>query len=262
MEWSRNMPRSRGFTLLEVMVAIGLMGIIMSLVWSTTSQSLRTKDRIEGRDQLFHSGEIALRKISDDISVAFLTTAAAANSGASTTGGTTSSTTAAPPLTPSPTLSTPTTAAPLTDLFKTFFIGEDRGDQDAIRFSSLSHIRLVKDSKEADQCRIAYEMIPDPEDTHLFNLVRREEPWLDMTTDVKADPLTLAEGVSKFNIEYYDDKRGDWVKEWSTEKVDWKDKLPFAVRITIEFPDPDDEKKTVPISTAVVLPLAAGPINQ
>ncbi len=232
----------RGFTLLEVMVSVGLLGVIMTLLWGTTSQSLRAKDRIEARDAIFHSADVALRKISDDVTAAFLSRATAPTAAA---GGTS----------PAPAPAS-TTVGP-----KTFFIGEDRGDQDQLRFSALSHLRLVKESKESDQSKISYEVVANPETPGTYDVMRREAVWLDASTEVEGRGYALIEGISRFNVEYYDDRRGDWVKEWSTEQLDWKDRLPMAVRITLVFQDPDDEKAEIPLSTAVSLPLAPGPIE-
>jgi general secretion pathway protein J len=233
----------RGFTLLEVMVSVGLLGVIMTLIWSTTSQNLRAKDRIETRDLLFHSGDVALRKISDDLVQAFLAR---------------NTVVGVPP--PAAGAAATTATAPAVT-FKTFFIGEDRGDQDALRFTSLSHLRFLKGSKESDECRVAYELVPNPEEPRELDLVRREQAWLDATTDVEGTAFPLVERIQKFNVEYYDDRKDEWGKEWSTEKLDWVDRLPVAVRITIAFADPDDETKSLPLSTAVTLPLSAGPID-
>lgn len=232
------MKGRHGFTLLEVMISVGIMGVIMVLIWSSTSQSLRSKDRTEARDLLFHTGQVALRKIADDVAVAFLATQSQASAG--TTAG---------------------TEASAETNFKTFFIGEDRGEQDALRFTSLAHMRLVRNSKESDQCRIAYDVVADPEEPRAFNLMRRQEPWLATTTEVEGRPFALAEGLLRFNVEYYDERKGDWGKEWNTDKVDWKDRLPLAVRITIVFADPDDETREIPLSTAVIPALWKEPIS-
>lgn len=223
------MKRSRGFTLLEVMVSVGILGMIMVLVWSSTSQSLRSKDRIEARDFVFHSGQVALRKLADEIAVAFLTKT---------------------PAPPSPLPGAPTAIAPTG--FKTFFIGEDGGDRDSLRFTSLSHMRLVRNAKESDQVRIAYEVEPHPEERDFFNLVRREQPWLDNTTEVRGRAFTLAEKIKRFDVEYYDERKNDWSKEWDTTKVDWKDRLPMAVRATIVFADPDDDEREIPLMISVM----------
>lgn len=237
------MNRSRGFTLLEVMVSVGILGMIMVLVWTSTSQSLRSKDRTEARDLLFHSGQVALRKISDDIAVAFLTKATTTTPAAGAT---------AP---------TPTAATAVPTGFKTFFIGEDRGERDALRFTSLSHMRLVRDSKESDQVRISYEVVPHPEERDYFNLVRREQPWLDDTTEVEGRAFTLAEKIKNFEVEYYDERKNDWSKEWDTTKIDWKDRLPMAVRITIVFADPDGGDREIPLMISVMPAMWNSPLQ-
>jgi general secretion pathway protein J len=232
------MRSQRGFTLLEIMVSVGILGVIMTLIWTSTSQSLRSKERTEGRDMIYHSADVALRKISDDVSAAFLVAA---------------STLAAPQA------GAAAAAAPQAAM-KAFFIGEDRGDADAIRFSAFSHLRLVRGSKQSDQCRISYEVVAHPEERGRYNVLRREEPWLDDRTEVGGRAFPILEGVASFNIEYYDERKREWGKEWDTEKLDWKDRLPTAVRVSVAFPDPDDENATIPLATAVLVPMSSGPI--
>lgn len=237
---------SKGFTLLEVMVSVGILGVIMVLIWSSTSQSLKAKDRIEARDLLFHEGQVALRKIADDIAVAFITKSPSASPAAPTASAT----------------GTPPTQAGAESEFKTFFIGQDRGEQDSLKFTSLSHMRLVRGAKESDQCRIAYEVVPHPEEARYFNIVRRQQPWLTNTTEVEGRSFTLAEKIMKFDLEYYDTRKNDWSREWDTAKVDWKDRLPMAIRITIVFPDPDDETLEIPFTTSVIPALWNSPLGQ
>jgi hypothetical protein len=227
------------------MVSVGILGMIMVLVWSSTSQSLRSKDRIEARDLVFHSGQVALRKLADDVAVAFLSRTSAA---------TPSSSTATPP-------PTPTAATAATMNFKTFFIGEDGGDRDALKFTSLSHMRLMRNAKESDQVRISYEVIPHPEERDFFNLIRREQPWLDNTTEVQGRAFTLAEKIKSFDVEYYDERKNDWGKEWDTTKVDWKDRLPMAVRAKIVFADPEDAEREIPLMTSVMPAMWNSPLQ-
>ena len=222
--------------MLEVMVAIGLMGVIMTLIWSSTSQSMRSKDRTEARDAVFHSAQVALRKISDDVSAVFLSPRAIA------TGTGTDVTTRTVP-------------------YKTFFMGEDRGERDSLRFTSLSHMRLVKNSKECDQTRIAYEMVPNPDDNRLYNVVRREQPWLGDRDEVVGRSFAILEGVLSFNLEYYDERKREWVKDWNTDAAENRDKLPVAMRVSVVFPDPDGGDRDIPFSTAVILAMWKNPIS-
>lgn len=245
------MKRTPGFTLIEVLVSVAIMGVIMTLIWSTTTQSLRTKDRVEKRDLQFHIGRVALRKLGDDLTVAFLSKAARAS-------------TASPEaIAPATEAAAATTAA--ASGLKTFFVGEDQGGQDSIKFTSLSHLRLFKNAKESDQCKVMYEVVTSKDDPQVYNLVRREDPWLDETADVKGREMVLISGIKDFDIEYYDSRRNEWMKEWDTQKVDWQSRLPQAVRVRLTFANPEDEEDTeeneIQMSTSVVLTLFESPIE-
>ena len=156
----------KGFTLLEVLIAVAILGVIMTLIWSSSSQSFRAKERTELRDSVFQNGRVVLRKISDDLAVAFLSKKVAGEGAGSE-------------------------QAAFTSGAKTFFIGDDQGAQDLLKFTSLSHMRLYKQAKECDQVKISYEVVPSDE-PGVYNLIRRADPWLDNTTDVKGSHSFLS----------------------------------------------------------------------
>lgn len=237
------MKSKKGFTLLEVMVSISILGVIMMLVWQTNSQTIRAKKRIDTREDIYHQGTVSLQKISTDVSMAFL-----AKIGITST------------LMPTPT-PPPTQTVIQGEEIKTFLIGEDRGERDELKFTAFSHLRFFKNAKESDQCKVYYEVVTSETEGGTYNLIRHEEVWLDSSTDVKGEGLVLAENIQKFNLEYYDSRQNEWRKDWDTEKIDWRGRLPSAVKITISFQDPDDERNTIDVSTAVLLPLSRGVIE-
>jgi general secretion pathway protein J len=237
--------------LLEVLVSVAIMGMIMVLVWSTSSQTLNSKDRIEKRDMIYQYGRVALQKITNDLTMAFLTR----KPGVSTISATAGAAVATPPLPPV------TSEIIMVPRPLTFFIGDDEGDRDSIRFTSMSHLRLFSGAKESDQCKVSYDIAASPDEPGVQNLVRTEIPWLDAATEVKGTPFVLAENVREFDLEYYDDRKEEWGKVWNTEQIDFMGRLPRAVRITLAFPDPDDEEKNITMKTIVLLPMSAGPVD-
>jgi len=228
---STNQPA--GFTLLEVLVAVAIMGMVMVLVTGSSRQMLGAKDRVEKRDELFQAGRVALRKISSDLSVAFLTKANSAEGSSSD------------------------------NQWKIFFIAQDKGDQDGVRFTSLNHLRLREGAKESDETRIAYEVGVSLDETRQLSVIRREDPWLDTKTELEGKGYPLIENIKTFELEYYDDRKDEWTKDWNTEQIDWKEKLPYAVRITISLADPDseDDDDVIVLSTIVKLALSKGVIT-
>ena len=245
---SRILSNSRaGFTLLEVLVSMAIMAMIMIMIWSTQSQSLNSKDRIEKRDMAYQYGRVALNKVANDLTMAFLAkkpgtaAAAAAETGTAPAAATIEISTQARPV--------------------TFFIGEDNGERDSVRFTSFSHMRLYSGAKESDQCKVKYEVAPSADEQGKLNLVRSELPWLDGETDVKSTPLVLAENIRNFELEYYDDRKDEWGKEWNTEIVDFAGRLPKAVKIKLALIDPDDEEKNIELETMVMVPMSTGVLD-
>lgn len=215
---------TEGFTLLEVMVAVVILGFIMVLVQGTTSQLLDAKDRIESRDRVLQMSRATLDKIASDVSLAFL----------------------------------------LRSSTKTFFIGEEHGDRDSLRFTTLAHRRLYRGSHDSDQARVAYQVAVSEDDAQRQNLVRIELPWLGETSIVEGKAFTVAEGIRSFNVEYYDVRTDEWKKEWNTELIDWNGRIPEAIRVAIAFPDPDvpdDPTRDIAFQTTVRPYLAAGPLS-
>jgi len=233
----------KGFTLIEVLVSVAVLAMIMASVWSSTKQSLDSKERVENRDEMYQSGRVALRKIADDISMAFLIRSPAERAATATAMGTA-------------TAEVQTRPRPIA-----FFIGEDRGERDEVRFTTLSNIRLFKNARQSDQAKVSYSVQQSPDDSQVMNLVRTFSPYLNEQNTVEGTSYVVAENIREFSLEYYDLRKQEWGRSWNTEAVDWKERLPRAVRITLSFPDPDDDRESIVMRTAAMIALSAGPID-
>ena len=68
----RTLFSKKGFTLIEILVAISLLAIISVLVWQSMYTTTRIKDRSEKLDEEFRRASLALSKISQDLSMAVI----------------------------------------------------------------------------------------------------------------------------------------------------------------------------------------------
>jgi general secretion pathway protein J len=195
---------ARGMTMIEVMVAIGILAMIGVLIHGVIDSLARGKKGEEMRAERAHEGREAMQRIVRDLSAAYLS------------------------------MHVPTVTALQTE--KTAFIGRSSIRFGRVDFAAFAHLRTDRDSHESDQAEVGYFVVPDPEVASKMDLVRREQTPIDM------DPLkggvvnVVAEDVDLFELRYLDPQTGQWVETWDTTQVNGQpSRLPLEVKITIEL---------------------------
>ena len=63
----RSIPSHSGFTLLELLVAVAILGIVMSTVYGVLTRTLLATKRAEARAELFASGREMVMRMADEI---------------------------------------------------------------------------------------------------------------------------------------------------------------------------------------------------
>ena len=201
-----------GFTLLEVVISIGILVVIMTIVYNTFNSSMKAFTAMENQGNAYAQARIVLSRMSEEIASIYF-------SGQNRNTG---------------------------------LLGEDRDEYDlpfdSLHFTSLSHVRWVKDSKESELCEIGYYLEKNEETRESF-LFRREDWNVDGTLEEGGRPLELAEGVDGLNFRYYD---GDeWVDEWDSRI---KNELPNAIEVVLIMRDP--RQKRIAFSSIFPIPMA------
>ena len=214
----------RGFSLLEVVVALSILSMIVLITFESISTTLTTRDALESSDTVSQSARVSLDRLRRDLRLAYLTKNTAA-----------------------------------VNTYVTSFVGQN-GDPDKLWFASLSHHRMYRESRECDQTEITYWTEEDPDAPGAFALMRREAPRIDNEPDKQGLIAPLAYRLSSLNFRYLNSKTGEWVEEWDSTSVDQANKLPRAVQIVLVFldSDPDDPDRTIerPFATTVILHFA------
>ncbi len=216
----------RGLTLVEIIVALGIMALIGSISAGTLSSSIDALDAIEEAEGSSRTARIAMRRISRAIELAYLTENRRA-----------------------------------VNTYQTVFVGKDDGDEDQLWFASLSHHRKIRDSRECDQTEITLFTDEDPDNQDTQILFIREAPRIDQYPDKDGVPMPLARGVSRFDLRYLDGNTGEWKEEWDTQGAETPNRLPRAVQIVLELVSKDpngDEDDTIvtPYVRTVMLSMA------
>jgi general secretion pathway protein J len=209
----------RGFSLLEVMIAIAITAVIGAMAAGVFQQIDHAASGAREQGERYAAASLALTRLSRELSMAFL--------------------------------SEHYDRARYRDRPTLF-----KGQQDQVLFSTMSHVRLLQDVKESDQAVVEYLVERDPVsgDEALF---RREKARLDDEPDRGGRTDLVANHVKALSIRYWDVKRKEWVREWSTRTPEKLNELPTRVRLELEIKlaDGRTEKFTTQSRIAITAPL-------
>lgn len=213
--------KRRGFTLLEVVVALGILAMIGLITLQTIVSALDTRDVLEEEDQSNQSARVALDRLRRDLRLAYLTSSTSA-----------------------------------VNTYRTQFIGKN-DDPDQLWFTTLAHHRMYRDSRECDQTEVTYWTENDPSMDGAKVLLRREAPRIDQEPEKDGLISPLAYHLKDVNFRYINPKTNEWSEDWDTTGTETPNALPRAVQIALVFfvADPDDAEKLVerPYATTVIL---------
>jgi len=214
----------RGFTLLEVILAVTVLALVGTMVYGGFSQTSLNKARVEADVEHSRIVHMALERMARELTMAFVSTHA----------------------NPSPDLR----------VVETAFIGRDHGRDDRIDFTSFSHRRLYRNARESDQNEISYFVTEHPDDPEVQVLARREQNRIDDDPRRGGKSQILVENIEEFNVEYFDPLLSEWVQTWDTEDVlAQPNRLPTQVRVRLAVKHPHRRGEAQTFGTRVTIPL-------
>ncbi len=194
--------RARGMTLLEVVVAIGILAMVAALIHGVIDSLSRGKKGEALRTERAHEGREAIGRMLRDLSSAYLS------------------------------LHVPAVTALITE--RTAFVGRNGVPFARVDFTAFAHKRTERDAPESDQAEVGYFVLPDPDVPEKMDLVRREQ------TPIDTDPLrggvvnVVAENVSEFEVRFLEPLTDQWVEAWdSTQLSGQPNRLPLAVSVRL-----------------------------
>jgi hypothetical protein len=168
---------SRGFTLMELLVAAGLLALMGLILGTSISAVLGAiHDNREMQDR-YHHARVALGRMQREIGMAYLSKHQGENKTS-----------------------------------KTVFIGKP----DRLMFTYMGHMKIARGSIESDQGVVEYLLEKDG-DSDLPSLVRREKVIIDETPEKDGRRQVLAADVVKLRFEYWSVDKESWEGDWKVE---------------------------------------------
>lgn len=219
----------RGFTLIELMLAITILAIVMGIVFSSFASSRRAYEIVEGKSEVYQLGRAVLAQIADEINASYLFL----DRGRITRG---------------------------IFLSKNERMGEM--DQDTLWFTSfgadtLTGAMVPGAAPEETQMAIEYSAIVGPDNDRLY-LIRRLQPFMDVENfnprPFNGDPTRFGQiaviasetnpidenlryVLTGFNLMFRDGETLEWVEDWNVVEEVTAGRLPVAVEIQLVFED-------------------------
>lgn len=221
----------RGFTLIEVIIAVSIMAMISTLILTAFSSLQRSRDGIRRVSERYREGRMALTRISHELEGAYVSKHLPIN------------------------LNIQSVA--------TMFKGVSEATADRLDFNAFVHRRLDRDVRESDQAEISYFGLDDPVEDGKLDLVRRSNPRLDIDPELGGRGQVLARDIDLFDLRYLDPLVGEWVEEWdSTASLGQFERLPLQVHVTLVLNgggriSQDSSHSTVSFTSKVSLPMQA-----
>lgn len=202
-----------GFTLIEVMIAVAILGLIGAVTFKAFDGAWDLKQRVERAQERDQTVRGALNRMAREVSMAFLSEHFDRKR-----------------FRERPTL---------------FKLKDGRSDAD-LTFTSMGNERLYTDAKESDQALFEYKLDRDPDEGGKTDLFRRVKTILDEEPDRGGTRQVLAEDVVKFTVQVWDPKEREWRDEWDSNGTNRNGQvlIPPRVRLGLTIRDENGKEKS------------------
>ncbi|MEK6577221.1 MAG: prepilin-type N-terminal cleavage/methylation domain-containing protein [Nitrospirota bacterium] len=171
---------SKGFTLIEILLAVGILGIIFSMVYWTFDQTYDVIGKVQMETDRFRSVRLSLNKMSEEISSVYWRE----------------------------------------EYKDSLFIGEDIEEnghpRDSLRFMSASNYGSSAGGNESDMNIISY-YLEKEEEGETYKLMHSEIRNIFSAKEEDREAYELGESLIGLNLRYFNGT--DWVDSWNSDEL-------------------------------------------
>lgn len=214
----------RGFTLIEVLLAISMFVVIVVALFSSYTGSLRIMKITEPQADLYRKARVTMNRIADDLESAYSSAKQEEDE---------------------------QDDAPARFLGVSEMI--DTRDADTLQFISRAHVAFGDQRAEAVGKTVISYYLEEAEDGLV--LLRADTPYYAEQPEERTGGLILCDGLRGVNFLYFDDK-GDEHDEWDIADEMREGKFPSMVRVQIWMSGESEEAPLLTFATAVTIPVS------
>jgi general secretion pathway protein J len=221
--------RSRGFTLIELVVAITVLAFITMLLYGAFSSMKASRDGLARIQDRYREGRIAMARIVRDLQSAYI--------------------------------SQHVPLSPALVVQKTAFVGKVGIPAHRMDFNAFSNVQRDRSAHVSDQIEVSYYASDNPELPGTIDLVRRTSEYPDNEPDKGGRVEVMATDIDLFELEYLDPMTSLWTENWDTTQATGQlNRLPLEVRIRLVLKQgarssSDSGRGTLKFGTTVSIPI-------
>jgi len=196
---SRFDSRNRGFTLLEILIAIAILALVVSSLYGAYSGTLDTTEMVESIRDVDQVARLALMQMVDDFKCLYYQKAGEEDKESPYSFG---------------------------------GVTEAEGEGGAIvAFATTSRLDFGMTFPSQRINRVSYIMEKQPDNEKLYRLVRKELPFADLSGGREEISVEIADGVESLSLTYFD-KDGQQFSQWDSKT---EGLLPRLVHIRLQM---------------------------
>lgn len=219
----------RGFTLLEILIAMCIFAIVLSILYTAYTGTFRNIDETESQANVYQMARVTLERMGEDLQSTYLSHRASDPDSEEE------------PLQP--------------NVFRGEATEIDARSADTLRFFSRAHLVFDEENTATGVARIAYEVRQSEVDEQSLVLYRSDTPRFEKGPEEEGGGLVLCDGIQALNLTYYDDKERAY-DSWDSTDEEFEGKLPVRVSILLELVNQENPEAPLKFMTGVALPMA------
>ncbi|MBA7694115.1 hypothetical protein ES703_102720 [subsurface metagenome] len=231
---STNTSNPSGFTLAEILIAIFIFAVVLTMIYTSYTGTFRVVNETESQAEIYRMARIAMERMVEDLESTYVPKREG-------------------------------NAQSEEDPMQSFqFVGKDQEIKgryaDTLRFISRAHINLSGDDEDTGKTEIGY-YVKENEEGEDFVLYRSDRPMFEdgFLFEEDFDGLALCEGLASVNFTYYEEK-GEPLENWDSTSEKHKDTIPRMVSILLEIVNPLNSETPLRFMTSISLPVERGQV--
>jgi type II secretion system protein J len=215
-------PQPRGFTLLEILVAIAILALVVTSLYGAYSGTLETTEKVESVRDVDQAARLALMQMADDLKSLYYTKSQKNDE-------------------PSP--------------FRfgggTLAEGEEGS---LVEFASTNHLGFDMIFPSQLINRVIYVLEKESENERSQRLIRKELPFADLPGQQQEVAVEIADGIKELTLTYFNED-GQEFTQWDSSAKETEGLLPRLVHIQLQLEG--DESRRFETKVAIRVQAAA-----